>query len=125
LILNYLFFTGLSVVKLYHPAARRWRRWIEAVKQSPLLRDDLAAESYRRNIKTELNDKRDGIAEIPIFHIKRRNPESGFQWWPGSQKVHGTARDRFSSFSLCGPVRWWERVLVYGWKMCQSFFGIL
>ena len=52
---------------------------IEAVKQSPLFRDDLAAESHRRNIKTELHHKRDDIAEIPVFHIERRNPETGSQ----------------------------------------------
>ena len=49
---------------------------IEAVKQSPLLRDNLAAESYRRNIKTELHYKRDNIAEIPVFYIEGRNPET-------------------------------------------------
>ncbi len=52
---------------------------IEAVKQSPLLRNNLAAESYRRNIKTKLHDKGDDIAEIPVFHIERRNPETGSQ----------------------------------------------
>ena len=44
-----------------------------------MFRDDLAAESYRRNIKTELHHKRDDIAEIPVFHIERRNPETGSQ----------------------------------------------
>ena len=52
---------------------------IEAVKQSPLLRDDIAAESYGRNIKTELHHKGDDISEIPVFHIERRNPETRSQ----------------------------------------------
>ena len=52
---------------------------IEAVKQPPLLRNDLAAESNRRNIKTELHNKGDNIAEIPVFNIECRNPETGSQ----------------------------------------------
>jgi len=57
----------------------------EAVKQSPVFRDDFAAESYGRNVKTELHHKRDDIAEIPVFHVKRRNPEAGSQAGQQSQ----------------------------------------
>jgi|SRR3989304_2593858 len=52
---------------------------IEAIKQPPLFRNNLAAESYGRNIKTELHHKRDDIAEIPVFHVERRYPETGAQ----------------------------------------------
>ena len=50
-----------------------------------MLRDDLAAESYRRNIKTELHHEWDDIAEIPVFHIECRYPETGSQAGQQSQ----------------------------------------
>ena len=51
-----------------------------------MLRNNLAVESYRRNIKTELHNKGDDIAEIPVFHIERCNPEPGSQAGQQGQK---------------------------------------
>jgi len=57
-----------------------------------LFRDDLAAESYGRSIKAELHHKRNDIAEITVFHIERRNPETGSQ--AGQQGQDDEARQQ-------------------------------
>ena len=48
---------------------------IEAVPEAPLLRHDGAGEADRRDIKAELHDERDDVAEVAVFHIERRDEQ--------------------------------------------------
>ncbi len=41
-----------------------------------MLGDDLAAESHRRNIQAELDQKRDDVAKIPVLDIEGGHPKS-------------------------------------------------
>ena len=45
---------------------------IQRIQQSPLLRDDAAAESHGRDVHAKLDNEGDDIAEVAIFDIQRR-----------------------------------------------------
>ena len=52
---------------------------IETVDQPPFCRNDTAAEAHWRNIQTELDNKGNYVAKIPIFYVQSSDPESWTQ----------------------------------------------
>src|SRR5437016_9617187 len=50
---------------------------VERVEQMPFFGDDRAAETDRRNVKTELHDEWDDVTEVAVFDVQRTEPEAG------------------------------------------------
>ncbi len=50
---------------------------VEGIEEAVLLRDDAGTETDRGDVETELNNKGDDEAEIPVFDIQGGEPEAG------------------------------------------------
>src|SRR6516164_951163 len=49
---------------------------IQRIEQTPLIRNNVAAETDRRNEEAELHDKRNYITEIPEFNVESRQKQA-------------------------------------------------
>ena len=50
---------------------------IEAVPEAPFVRNDRTRKADRRDIKTELHDERDDVAEVTVFNVERGQQKRG------------------------------------------------
>src|ERR1041384_5265347 len=50
---------------------------IARIKEAPVFRNFIAAETHRRHVKTELDDERNYVSKISVLYVERRKPESG------------------------------------------------